>query len=667
MCGICGSVGSDDARLVTSMTRLLAHRGPDGEGIKTFAADGRRPPAALGHRRLSIIDPTPRGAQPMSWADDRYWITYNGELYNFRALRADLERQGTRFRTDCDTEVLLAMFGRYGPGSLQYLNGIFALAIWDSEQGELFLARDRLGVKPLYYAMDGDSLHFASEVKALLPALPPPRLNHAALADYLTFLWTPDPDTLFEGIHKLPPGHYATFADGRLSIHEYWDAEYVIEERSEAEWADVLREGVQDAVRRQMVSDVPLGSFLSGGLDSSAIVATMAQGSDPVTTFTVGFNREDLAHEIVPDDVGYARKVARLFDVSYNERILEPNVVDLLPRLVWHLDDPVADPAAISTYLICSAAGERLKVILSGMGGDEVFAGYPRYLAAQIGRIADRSPASLRSFVRRVLEPRLTVGPPGRFRRPRRDLMKALPGLDADPLERHLIYTSYYRPSELGRVLSSELRGELAGHDPLRQHRDYLDRAPTDDWLNKLLYVDLKTYLPSLNLAYTDKMSMAASTEVRVPLLDDEILTLSSSIPSGLKLKRFTRKYILKRSFEPVLPRDIVWRSKAGFGAPIRAWLVGDLKPMIDEVLSPAAVRERGLLDADEVTRLVRANHAGHEDNALRIWALLTLELWFRTFIDAGSEAGRSPLDASPHGSPAPELSMTQWASLADG
>ena len=638
MCGICGFVGSDDERLVAAMTRLLEHRGPDGEGTRAFPAADGRPPACLGHRRLSIIDPTPRGAQPMSW-EGRYWITYNGELYNFRKLRADLERDGFRFRTDCDTEVLVAMFARYGPNCLLHLNGIFAFAVWDAERGELFLARDRLGVKPLYYAQEKDSLYFASEIKALLPALGPSRVNHPALADYLTFLWTPDPDTIFQGIYKLPPGHYATFAGGRLSIHEYWDMSYPVEDRPEAEWTEAVRDGVHAAVRRQMISDVPLGSFLSGGLDSSAIVAAMTDESERVTTYTVGFEREDLGHEIVPDDLVYARKVGRLFDVEYNERILDPGVVDLLPKLVWHLDEPVADPAAITTYLICSAAGERLKVILSGMGGDEVFAGYPRYLAAQIGRVADIAPVRVRSLLRRALEPRLTLGPPGRMRGPRRNLMKALRGLDADPLERYLVYSSYYRRPELDRVLAPDVRGELATHDPLRRHRQYLDRAPTNDWLNRILYLDLKTFLPCLNLTYTDKMSMAASTEVRVPLLDDDLVALTSRIPSTLKLRRLTRKYVFKRSLESVLPHDIIWRRKAGFGAPIRAWLVRDLKPMVDDLLAPEAVRARGLFEPSEVVRLIRANDAGQEDNAFRIWALLTLELWYRTFMDGNSAA----------------------------
>jgi asparagine synthase (glutamine-hydrolysing) len=641
MCGICGFVGSADESLITAMTRVLAHRGPDGEGTRVFRSSNGLPPAALGHRRLSIIDPTPRGAQPMGW-EGRYWITYNGELYNFPTLKRALERDGVRFRSNCDTEVLLAMFARHGPGCLEHFNGIFAFAVWDAERAELFLARDRLGVKPLYYAQENGVLHFASEIKALLEALKPPRVNHRALADYLTFLWTPDPETAFDGVYKLPPGHYATFADGQLSIRQYWDMRYPIEERSEREWVEAVREGVSEAVRRQMISDVPLGSFLSGGVDSSAIVAAMNGAGKEVTTFTVGFTPEDLGHEIVPDDVAYARKVGRHFGVAYNERILEARVVELLPKLVWHLDEPLADPAAITTYLICAAARERLTVILSGMGGDEVFAGYPRYLAAQIGRLVDVAPAQLRTLVRGVLEPRITLGPPGRLRGPRRNLMKALRGLDSEPLERYLTYSSYYRRPELDRLLAPDLRSELATHDPVRRHWEHLEHAPTDNWLNKMLYLDIKTFLPCLNLAYTDKMSMAASTEVRVPLLDDELVALTGKIPPGLKLRRLTRKYVFKRSVESVLPRDVVWRRKAGFGAPIRAWLIGDLRPMVQDLLSPEAVRARGLFEPKEVERLIRANEAGREDNALRIWALMTLELWYSAFIDAASRTSRS-------------------------
>jgi asparagine synthase (glutamine-hydrolysing) len=356
-----------------------------------------------------------------------------------------------------------------------------------------------------------------------------------------------------------------------------------------------------------------------------------AAGSE-VTTYTVGFSAEDLEHEIVPDDVQYSRQIAKEFGLDYHEETLQPAVVDLLPKLVWHMDEPIADPACISTYLICSAARERLTVILSGMGGDEVFAGYPRHLAAQLGRMADLVPRSARTALRSSLDGRLTLGPPGRLRGPRRNLMKLMRGIDAPPLERYLIYSSYYQQAELGRLMNPEL---LAGTgDVFDRHHAYADHVRGENWLNQILYLDLKTFLPCLNLAYTDKMSMAASTEVRVPFLDDELVSLTGRIPPELKLHRLTRKYILKRSVEGVLPQDVITRPKAGFGAPVRSWLVGDLKPMVDDLLSPDAVRRRGLFEPDEVARLIAANEAGSEDNALRLWALLTLELWQQTFLD---------------------------------
>ena len=638
MCGICGFVGRADGPLVESMNAVLAHRGPDGEGVKLFEGGDGRVPAALGHRRLSILDTSPRGAQPMGYAAGRYWITYNGELYNFRALRSDLEAEGFTFESECDTEVLLAMYARYGEAMLDRLNGIFAFAIWDRERSELFLARDRLGVKPLYYAEHGDVLYFASELKSLLRALPRPSVRHAALAEYLTFLWVPDPGTLFEGMHQLPAGHCARYAGARLAVREYWDVDFQVDPASsEVDWAERVRETAQESIRRQMVSDVPLGSFLSGGIDSSAIVAEMTAVAGDVTAYSVGFSAQDLSYDISPDDLRYARSVAKEFGVDYHEQLLEPRIVDLLPRLVRHLDDPIADPAAVTTYLICSAASERLKVILSGMGGDEVFAGYPRYPAARIAGLADVIPAPLRRAMRTASEGRLTLGPPGRLRPLRRNLMKLLRGIDQSPQDRYLVYCSYYRPEELQRLLHGDLRAALETHDPFRYHRAYFERVRDQSWLNQMLYVDAKTFLPCLNLAYTDKMSMAASTEVRVPLLDDEVVSHAARIPPNLKLHRLTRKYVFKRSMEGILPRDVIWRPKAGFGAPIRGWLVNELRPMIDDVLSPETVAARGLFDPGEIKRLVTATADGTEDNALRLWALLTLELWQQAFVDGSA------------------------------
>jgi asparagine synthase (glutamine-hydrolysing) len=388
-----------------------------------------------------------------------------------------------------------------------------------------------------------------------------------------------------------------------------------------------------------MVADVPLGSFLSGGIDSSAIVAEMTAAAGDVTAYSIGFSAQDLSYDISPDDLRYARSVAKTFGVDYHEQLLEPRIVDLLPRLVRHLDDPIADPAAVTTYLICSAASERLKVILSGMGGDEVFAGYPRYPAARIAGLADAIPAPLRRALRTVSEGRLTLGPPGRLRPFRRNLMKLLRGIDQPPQDRYLVYCSYYRPEELQRLVHGDLRAAIQSHDPFRHHREYFDRVRDQPWLNQMLYVDAKTFLPCLNLAYTDKMSMAASTEVRVPLLDDEVVSHAARIPPHLKLHRLTRKYVFKRSMEGILPRDVIWRPKAGFGAPIRGWLVNELRPMMDDVLSREAVAARGLFDPTEVQRLVSATADGTEDNALRLWALLTLELWHQEFIDGATVA----------------------------
>jgi asparagine synthase (glutamine-hydrolysing) len=621
-----------------SMASMLAHRGPDGDGVRVFPSEDGSPPAALGHRRLSIIDPSPRGAQPMSYARGRYWITYNGELYNFKELRRELERDGLAFVTECDTEVLLAMYARHGTAMLAHLNGIYAFAIWDTATGTAFLARDRLGVKPLYWTKHEGALYFASEAKALLCAVPRPRLRRDAVADYLTFLWVADPDTLFDGIFKLPAGHFATF-DGRdLLIRQYWDMSFAPEEDSAERFAEMVQSEVDASVRRQMVSDVPLGSFLSGGIDSSAIVASMAAVDDEVTTYTIGFDNDDLRHDIVPDDLKYARQVASQFAVDYHEEVLTPEVVDLLPKLIWHMDEPIADPACISAYLVCAAAKERLTVILSGMGGDEIFAGYPRHLAARIGMAADLVPSGARAGMKRLLDGRLTLGPPGRMRGPRRNLMKLMRGIDAPPLQRYLTYCSYYQRDELDAVLTPDLRADT--NEPFRRHLAYADRVTGEHWLNQLLYIDMKTFLPCLNLAYTDKMSMAASTEVRVPLLDDELVSLSGRIPPDLKLRRMTRKYILKRSMEGTLPNDVIWRPKAGFGAPVRSWLVGELKPMVHDLLSSSAVRERGLFDPGEVQRIIVANEAGREDNALRIWALMTLELWQREFLDGTPAAG---------------------------
>jgi len=630
VCGVCGTVGRAVAAELAAMTASMAHRGPDGGGIEIFDGD---PPAGLGHRRLAIIDPTPAGAQPMSYAG-RWWVTYNGELYNFRELRRRLEARGERFQTQCDTEVLLRMFVVHGPGMLERLNGIYAFAVWDDRDKRLFLARDRLGVKPLYYAQVDGLFAFASEIKALLPFIRDPSLDETALADYLSFLWVPDPKTAFRELRKLPPGHYAWVDRSGLTIEQWWDIRFAPEQRSEEEWCREIADTVNRCVRRQMVSDVPLGSFLSGGVDSSSIVAAMAKTGKTVKTYTVGFDREDLRHEIVPDDLKHARRVAALFRTDYHERILDPDVLELLPKAVWHLEEPVADPAAISTYVICRQASAEMPVMLSGMGADEIFAGYPRYLAFALARALDRFPRPALRRLEHVLAAVIRPGAPGRLRGPRRNLWKFMRGAGRPPLERYLAFSSYYATADLYELIVPELAASLGEYDPLSVHRSYIEQAGGCDELSRLLYLDLKTFLPCLNLTYTDKMGMAASVEVRVPLLDDELVALAARIPSQLKLKGWRRKYIFKKSQAGTLPRDIVWRRKAGFGAPIRSWLAGELAPLLGDLLSEQTIRRRGLVKPEVVTRLRAENAKGLADNTLQLYALLTLELWHRTFLD---------------------------------
>jgi asparagine synthase (glutamine-hydrolysing) len=610
------------------MTDSMAHRGPDGSGVKIFGGDT---PAGLGHRRLAIIDPSPAGAQPMSFGD-RWWITYNGELYNFRELRSDLERSGERFRTNSDTEVLLRLFALSGPAMLDKLNGIYALAIWDNERRRMFLARDRLGVKPLYYVQHQGVFAFASELRALLPFVGRPTVDPTAIADYLTFLWVPDPKTAFREIAKLPPGHFAWVDADELSVECFWDLRFEPEERSEDEWADEVRGCVTESVRRQMVSDVPLGSFLSGGVDSSAVVAAMASDGATVRTYTVGFDEEDLRHDVVPDDLRYARRVGELFGTEYHEEILRPNVLELLPKIIWHLEEPVADPAAISSYLICRAAGKDMPVMLSGMGADEIFAGYPRYLAYQLSRSLDRLPPPLRSLAERVAGPFARPGSPGRLRATRRNLWKFMRATGLPPTERYLSFASYYSGSELAGAMGPDLAREVADYDPFELHRQYLAHGTQE--LDGLMYRDVKTFLPCLNLTYTDKMGMASSVEVRVPLLDDELVALAARIPASLKLKGRRGKYVFKRSQEGLLPRDVIWRKKAGFTAPVRAWLEGDIAPLADELLSSETIASRGFVRPEEVVRMASENRAGLADHSLRLYALLSLELWMQTFID---------------------------------
>ncbi len=646
MCGIAGLINQDPEVRIGAMLQSIEHRGRDDEGVWTSPAinnEGQH--VAFGHRRLSIIDTSAAGHQPMLSADGRLVVILNGEIYNYRELRAQLTARGHNFRTHTDTEVLLAAWAEWGADCLPRLNGMFAFALWDDQERALFLVRDRVGIKPLYYATAGGqeagapgAFVFASEVKSILASgLVKAELDREALHQFLTFLWVPDPNTLFHGISTVPPGHIVKLRDHELTVREWWDISFdsIEEGRSEAWWQEQVLETLDRVVKLEMVADVPLGSFLSGGIDSSSIVAMMKHhsGGRRIGTYTIGIAAEDLRYDIIPDDVEWARRVNQQLDTDYHEIMLNPDVAELLPKLVYHMDEPAID-MAIPSYLVSRAARETLTVMLSGMGGDEVFAGYPRQLAMKIAGAFDPVPQLLRRPVMKALTHVLPGGMPGRLTAPLRNAKKFARSAALDFEDRYLGYGTYFTDEAKTRIYTDEMRTATRTVDAYSAHRRYFSRVQNAAPLNQLLYVDLKTFLPCLNLMTTDKTSMAANLEVRVPFLNQEMLELTARMPARFKLRGLKRKYILKRAAEKLLPRDVVWRKKAGFGAPIRSWLRGPLRPMVDELLSAETVKRRGLFQPEEVRRVIEANLSGREDYNLQVFQLLTLELWQRAFID---------------------------------
>ena len=633
-------ISHDPESRIGAMLASIEHRGRDDEGVfvsRPFGSNKLK--SCLGHRRLSIIDTSPAGHQPMFTEDGRYGLVLNGEIYNYKAIRRELESQAVTFTTNSDTEVLLKAFREWNVAALDKLNGMFAFAVWDDVEKELTLVRDRAGIKPLYYAQVGNQFIFASEIKAILAGgVVRAEVDKQALDQYLTFLWTPDPHTLFKNIYKLPPAHYLKWKDGKITQHEWWDLSFenIDDNRGEDYWRDKTLDTLASVVKMEMVSDVPLGSFLSGGVDSSSIVALMNEHSDGrrVSTYTVGIEQEDLKYDIIPDDTVWAREVGKLFDTDYHETMLRPDVTDLLPKLVYHCDEPIADPAIITSYLISKAARETLTVLLSGVGGDEVFAGYPRQMAMKLASAFDPIPRFIRSPLMKAVESVLPGGMPGKFTAPLRNAKKFAKSAAMNFDDRYLGFGTYFTSEAKQRLYADELKTEVAAFDAYAQHRRYFEKVKNADPLNRLLYVDFKTFLPCLNLAYTDKTSMAANLEVRVPFLNVELVEMAAQMPPHLKLRGLKRKYILKRAAEKLLPRDIVWRKKAGFGAPIRSWLRGALKPMVDDLLSESRVKGRGLFDAAEVRRIIETNLSGREDLNLQVFQLLVLELWMQEFID---------------------------------
>jgi asparagine synthase (glutamine-hydrolysing) len=581
--------------------------------------------------------------------DRTVWITYNGEIYNFQELRRELQSKGHSFASDTDTEVVLHLYEEEGPDCVQRLNGMFAFGICDLRSGmpTLFLARDHFGVKPFYYAHTGRRLAFASEVKALLqvPGIEA-EIDPEALHQYLTFLWVPDPKTMFRGIHKLPAGHSAIFRNGELKITKYWDLGFpaadAVFPRREADLAEEVRERFRRSVKGQMVSDVPIGAFLSAGLDSSSIVAMMTQAArGPVRTYTITFPRKYRFGETTLDDPHVPARLARRLGCENQQIVVEPDVADLLPRLTWHMDEPTADPAIITAYLVCREARKQATVLLSGIGGDELFAGYRKHAAHGWAQAYQKVPSALRG----VIEPALTGLPSlrgtpvkGRVRLAKKMARSA----SLSPAGRFIMNCTYLDAEQKTALYTPELSNELRASDPAARHRASFEQVQDADFLNQMLYLDTKIFMVTLNLNYNDKMSMASSVEVRVPFLDRELAEFVAwNVPPRLKLKGFfrpTTKYIFRKAMQDILPNEVLRQPKAGFAAPVDYWLAHDLKEMVDDLLCEAAIRERGLFRPEAVRKLVKEHRTGAQDWSMQIWQFLTLELWMRTFLDGGAK-----------------------------
>lgn len=620
------------------MLKAIEHRGFDDEGVFVSEQFGKNElKACFGHRRLSIIDTSSAGHQPFFSADKRFVLTYNGEIYNYLEIKAELEAKGYKFKTDCDTEVLAYAFQEWQTGCLEKLNGMFAFAVWDEHEKTLTLARDRTGIKPLYYARNGEKIVFASEIKAILASrLLKAEIDHEGLHQFLTFLWTVYDRTLFKDVYQLPPAHFLVWKNGEINVKEWWDLDFSREERGKPEefWRERVLETLDKSVSMEMIADVPLGAFLSGGVDSSAIVALMTKHAKNISTYTTGISSEDLQFDIIPDDVEWSRKVAEILPIDYHETLLTPDLTELLPKLVYHMDAPVID-MAIPSFLISEQSRATQKVMLSGMGGDEVFAGYPRQIAMKLAGATDFIPTAVRRPLMQTLDAMLYGGKKGKFTAPLRNAKKFARSAGEEFEERYLGFGTYFSDERKSRLYAGDLRGVMSGFDAYKYHKKYFENCRNASPLNRLLYVDFKTFMPALNLDTTDKTSMAANLEVRVPFLNHEIVSLSEKIPSNLKIKGLKRKYILKKAAESLLPKEVIWRKKAGFGAPIRSWLRTNLKPMINDLLSEETIQRRGLFDPKEVRNIIELNDSGKEDFNLQVFQLLNFEIWMREFLDS--------------------------------
>jgi len=650
MCGICGEINFNikDVKVETlqRMCKVLAHRGPDDEGMvflrndKFFEVKKPLPTelkengfeVGLGHRRLSIIDLSGAAHQPMSNEDGSVWIVYNGEVYNFHALRKELIDKGHLFKSYSDTEVILHGYEEWGVDCLSRFRGMFAFALWDSHLQRLFMARDRLGKKPLVYFHRNGHFAFASEIKALLQ-LPniERKVNNIALHHYLTYQYVPSPDTIFVGINKLPPAHYLLYdRDGSLKIERYWRLNYSSSTQNDIDLQGIIeriRTGLEESVKLRLISDVPLGAFLSGGVDSSLVVGIMAKlGRNPVKTFSIGFEEKEF------DELSYARMVSKHFSTEHHEFIVKPNAIEILPKLVWHYNEPFADSSAIPTYYVAKMTKDYVKVVLTGDAGDENFAGYPRYLRSKWLIFFLKMPKRLR---RDFLPPFFRMIAQFHWREKTFNRLAAyIESISSNQVRNYAEQVKIFNEGEKESLYSPEFREAIRGIDSFEYLLSKFEEAKIGNLIDQLLYLDINTYLPEDLLVKMDIATMANSLEARVPFLDHPFMEFIATIPPRLKLKGTAAKYILKEAFSDFLPPPILRRGKMGFGVPVSRWFRKELKDYIYEILLDRKTLNRGYFKREGIERLLNDHLASRYDHSSRIWALLFLEIWFRVFID---------------------------------
>ena len=632
MCGITGAIWTNSTKEITAsvldrMTDLLSHRGPDDRGTWHRAASTERPGVALGHRRLSIID-LAGGRQPMETEDGSLRVVFNGEIYNYVELRRDLEAKGHRFRTQSDTETLLHLYEELGPDFVRELGGMFALALWDSRENRLVLARDRLGQKPLVYRLEPDRLLFASELKSLLavPGLPR-KVDPDAIDAYLTYQYVPHPRTILEGFAKLPPGHMAVYEGGNLRIEPYWTPDFGVEEDCDfAAASEELRELLTASVKRRLRSDVPLGAFLSGGVDSTIIVGLMQRLSDePVRTFSIGFSEAEY------DETRFAREVSERFGTIHQEFRVEPDAVHILDRLVWHYDEPFADSSAVPTWYVSQMTREHVTVALSGDGGDELFAGYPRYKATWLAQAFDRLPR----FVRRMAAGRYWQSLPASPRQKslRRRFKRFVECLAKEPIPRYLDWIAIFNDTRRAALYNDAFAERLRDFRPIAFLETAFAKAGGRDPVTATSLADLITYLPCDLMTKTDIASMAHGLECRQPLLDHTVVEAAIRLPGGFKFHRGEGKVIFKETFADLLPDTVRKRPKMGFGVPLDYWFRGPLNDVAREMLLDPAAHIAEYFRPEPIRQLLDEHAAGRFDHGYRLWAMLFLERWFREWM----------------------------------